>query len=474
MYDRMNYTKINDEILAKLQAVVGEKNILTDPELLQPYSHDEVTDPVYHHMPEAVVFIESAEQAAAVMRLANAFHFPVVPRGAGTGLACGAVPVYGGIVLSLEKMNRIIEINEDALYVVVQPGVRTSDLQKAVEARGLFYAGDPCSGDSCFIGGNIATNAGGNRAVKYGTTRHQVYAIEVVTPQGKIVNLGARLQKQSTGYCLDQLVIGSEGTLGIITCATLRLLPKPKYPLDILAVFADVEQAIGVVHKVIKAGIMPTCVEFMDNITIRSVESFLHEKLQGSDTGNYIIIQVEGMSEEDRDDKAVLLDELCMDSGASSVLVADSAKIWRARKSFAEAVRAESLIVCKEDVVVPVDQEPVLLHHILQLARKYDLITRIASHAGDGNIHLNILKNEASSYEAWNAKIHEMQQELYGIIYQLGGRLSGEHGIGYKRKHLMEKFTDPDELELMRAVKKAFDPNDVLNPGKIFDLPELD
>ncbi len=466
----MPYTPINDEILTRLKEIAGSKNVLTETDAMQPYSHDEVTDPAYHHMPEAVVFAESAQQAAAIVQLANEYHFPVVPRGAGTGLACGAVPIYGGIVLSLEKMNHILEINTDSLYAVVEPGVRTSDLQKAAEEKGLFYAGDPCSGDSCFIGGNIATNAGGNRAVKYGTTRHQVYSIEIVNPTGRIVQLGARLQRQSTGYCLDQLVIGSEGTLGIITKATLKLLPKPRYKLDLLAVFDDTAASIGVVNKIIKAGITPTCVEFMDNITIKSVERYLNETLQGSDTGNYLIVEVEGTSEDDLDDKAIVLDELCTASGASSVLVADPARIWQARKAFAEAVRAESLIVCKEDVVVPVDQEPRLLARILELARKYGLITRIASHAGDGNIHLNILKNEDLTYEQWEEKVSENQQELYRFIYQLGGRLSGEHGIGSKRKALMEEFTNPDELAMMRAVKKALDPNNILNPGKIFDV----
>lgn len=466
----MKYEEISQETLCKIKSIVGEKNVITDSDMIQPYSHDEVTDPAYHHMPEVVAYAESAQQTADLVKLANERHFPVVPRGAGTGLACGAVPIYGGLVLSLEKMNKILEINEDALYAVVEPGVRTSDLQAAAEAKGLFYAGDPCSGDSCFIGGNIATNAGGNRAVKYGTTRHQVYAIEIVSPTGTIMNLGARLQKQSTGYCLDQLVIGSEGTLGIITQATVKLLPKPQFTLDLLAVFHSVEDAIGVVNKVIRAGIMPTCVEFMDNITIRSVERYLNEKLQGSEEGNYLIIQVEGINEEDLDDKAVTLDEICTENGSSSVLVADSEKIWRARKSFAEAVRAESLIVCKEDVVAPVDKEPQLLHEILLLAKKYNLITRIASHAGDGNIHLNIIKNEELSYEDWDKNVKDMQQELYKTIYALGGRLSGEHGIGYKRKHLMEEFTDPNELEWMKAIKKTLDPNNILNPGKIFDI----
>ena len=466
----MKYEKITPEIIATLKTIVGDKNVVTDADTMQPYSHDEVTDPAYHHMPDAVVFPETAEQVSAIVKLANAHHFPVIPRGAGTGLACGAVPIYGGVVVSTEKMNKIIEINEDALYAVVEPGVLTSDLQDAASAKGLFYAGDPCSSGSCFIGGNIATNAGGNRAVKYGTTRHQVYSVEVVNPLGNIVTLGTRLKKQSTGYCLDQLIIGSEGTLGIITKATVKLLPKPKYALDLLAIFNDREHAIGVVNKVLKAGITPTCVEFMDNVTIKSVEKYLHENLQGSDKGNYIIIEVEGINEDDLDDKAVQLDELCTENGATSVLVADHDKIWAARKSFAEAVRAETLIVDKEDVVVPVDKEAELLDFILKQAKKYNLITRIASHAGDGNIHLNILKNDDTTYEDWDSRVKANQQELYAYIYKLGGRLSGEHGIGYKRKHLMEQFTDPEELAMMKAIKKALDPNDILNPGKIFDV----
>lgn len=466
----MEYTKISQEILAKLQALVGAQNVITEQEQLAIYAHDEVTDPAYHHLPEAVVFAENTQQVAAVVKLANEYKFPVVPRGAGTGLACGAVPIYGGVVLSLEKMNKIIEINADAMYAVVEPGVRTSDLQAAAAEKGVFYAGDPCSGDSCFIGGNVATNAGGNRAVKYGTTRHQVYAIEVVNPTGHIVQLGARLQKQTTGYCLDQLVIGSEGTLGIITQITVKLMPLPKYSMDLLAVFESAEAAIGTVNKLIKGGITPTCVEYMDNITIKSVERYLGTSLQGSDKGNYLIVEVEAASEDDLDEKACLMDEICTENGAGDVLVAEHDKIWQARKAFAEAVRAESLIVCKEDVVCPVDQEPALLAEILRLAQKYQLVTRIASHAGDGNIHLNILKQEDEDYADWDSRVKANQQELYRFIYAHGGRLSGEHGIGAKRKKLMEEFTNPDELEMMRAIKKALDPNNILNPGKIFDL----
>lgn len=462
------YNPVTPEIINELKNLLGGK-VATDPDIIEPYGHDEVPDSQYARMPEAVVFPETAEQIAAVMKLANKYLIPVVPRGAGTGLACGAVPSYGGIVLSVEKMDKIIEINKESMYMIVQPGVRTDDIQKAAKSVDLFYAGDPCSGDACHIGGNVATNAGGNKAVKYGTTRHQIYSLEVVTPKGDIVTFGGRLEKNTTGYNLEQLIIGSEGTLGIITQITLRLKPLPKDVIDLLAVFPDVESAIAIVGKVLKAGITPTCVEFMDTITIQSVEKFLNEKLPNSDNGNYVIIQVEANNEDEIDDKCVMLDELCTENGAISVLVADPAKIWRARKSFAEAVRHESLTAAKEDVVVPVDQIANMMHEIAALREKYNLVTRTASHAGDGNIHLNILKGEIAD-EEWNDKIEKFQHDLYTVVYRLGGKLSGEHGIGFKRKHLMEEYTNPVELDVMRSIKKAMDPNLILNPGKIFDV----
>ena len=463
------YNPLTAEMVKELETIVGAKNITIDPEKMETYSHDEETDPRYQHMPEAVVFPENAQQIAEIMKLANRCLVPVVARGGGTGLAAAAVPLFGGIVVSTERMNQVLEINTDAMYMVVQPGVRTDDVQKAAKEQGLFYAGDPCSGDSCVIGGNVATNAGGNRAIKYGTTRHQVYAIEVVTPLGKIVKLGGRLEKSTTGYSLDHLVMGAEGTLGIITEITLKLKPLPNKVIDLLAIFPTIDQAIGIVTKVIKAGITPTCVEFMDNGTVKSVEHFLKAKQPHSDVGNYIIIQVEGQSDEDLEDKSVLLDELCMQNGALEVLVADPAKIWHARKSFLEAAREESLIQSKEDMVVPVNQIANLMHQAAEISARYGLVARIASHAGDGNVHFHVLKGTLTD-EKWDETLKAFQKEVYTLVYKLGGKLSGEHGIGYKRRHLMEEYTNPDELDMMRAIKKALDPNLILNPGKIFNV----
>lgn len=463
------YNQVTDDIVAKLREVLSPRQVVTDASIIESYSHDETPGSEYVHMPDAVVFPENTEQVSAVIKLANQFRFPIIPRGAGTGLACGAVPSYGGVVMSLEKMNQIIEINQDSMYMVVEPGVRTEDVQKAAKSADLFYAGDPCSGDSCFIGGNVATNAGGNKAVKYGTTRHQIYSLEVVMPTGEVTTLGARIEKNTTGYNLEQLIIGAEGTLGIITNITLRLKPLPKQAIDLLAVFPDVESAIGIVTKLIKSGITPTCVEFMDTITIQSIERYLKEKLPNSDVGNYIIIKVETDTEEELDDRSVAIDDLCTANGALTVLVADSEKIWHARKAFTEAVRAESLVVTKEDIVVPVDQIAAMMHEIKVLRENYKVETRIAGHAGDGNIHLDILKRDMPDDE-WNDTITKFQHSLYPIVYRLGGKLSGEHGIGFKRKGLMEEFTDSVELSAMRAIKKALDPNNILNPGKIFDV----
>ena len=463
------YNPVTPAIVSELAGIVGEKNVSTDPDKLYPYSHDEVTETRYHHMPEVVVFPETAAQVADVIKLANRELVPVVPRGAGTGLACGAVPIYGGIVLALEKMNKIVEMDPVNMYIVVQPGVRTEDVQKTAEKHQLLYAGDPCSGDSCFIGGNVATNAGGNRAVKYGTTRHQVYQVEVVTPTGEITRLGGRLNKSTTGYCLEQLVVGSEGTLGVITEMTLKLVPKPKHVIDLLAVFPDIDSAIAFIAVIAKAGITPTCIEFMDNVAIRCVENFTKEKLPYDENGNYLIMQIEADNEEKLEDIAATMDELCTANGALALLVPNSAQIWKARKSFAEAVRHETLIHSNEDIVVPIDKMPEAMRYMSSICEKHGAAARTVSHAGDGNIHLSILQGSVPDDE-WVERLSRIHHEIFDFVYPIGGKLSGEHGIGYKKKALMQEYTDPVELALMRAVKKAWDPNLILNPGKVFDV----
>lgn len=465
-----SYHTVTNEIVNSLRAIVGDKGVSVDPDRLVQYEKDEGVGRQYYRRPDAVVYPATAEETAKILKLANAERIPVVPRGAGTGLEFGAVVnSYGGIILSTEKMNRILEVNEEKMYMVVEPGVLTSDIQAAAKAVGLLYAGDPCSGDSCFIGGNAATNAGGNRAVKYGTTRDQIYSIEVVTPTGDITTLGGRLKKMSTGYPLEKIVIGSEGTLGVITKLTLKLVPLPKCSVNVLAVFPTIDEAMSIVNALPKAGIEPTCLEFMDNASVRVTEAFLGEKQPHSDIGNYMIIQVDSNDEDSLDDLCVALDEICRSHGALDVFVADAERIWKVRKNFSDASVTDSPVMIMEDFVVPTDELATLLKKLEKISSDLDQPVRSVAHAGDGNLHMDVLKKDTPD-DVWPAKAAAFNKAAYDAVYSLGGRISGEHGIGEKRKGLMAQYTDPVELALMKAVKKAFDPNDILNPGKIFDI----
>lgn len=463
------YNPITPAEVAELRKILGEKNVTTDAEKMEPYSHDELTDPKYVRMPEVVVFPTTTEQVAEVVKLANAKVIPIIPRGAGTGLASAAVAFQGGIVLSLEKMNKVLELDKENMVMVVEPGATTGAVQEAANENGFLYAGDPCSGDSSFIGGNVATNAGGNKAVKYGTTRQQVLGVEVVTAEGEVVTFGGKCKKDATGYSLVNLMVGSEGTLGVITKIYLKLVALPKNVMDLLAVFPDLNSAIGIVPKIMNAGITPVCVEFMDNEAIKSCEKFLNEKLPHSENGYYIIVSIEGDSEELLEDQCATIDELCSENGSLSVLVADPAKIWKARKAFAEADRARSLIFSMEDLVVPMNKIPETIEKIAELSQKYGITIHCAGHAGDGNIHANILKDNMSDDE-WNTKLAQLEEEIYQAVYALGGKLSGEHGIGHKRVKLMEKFANPVEIKMMKNIKRALDPNLILNPGSVLDL----
>ena len=462
------YNKVTEEVIAALRQAIGEAYVYVDSEKLEQYKTDEETDVRFHHLPEVVVAPANTEEVAAVMKIANHYVIPVTPRSAGTSVSCGAIAVCGGIVLLLERLNKIIEVNEDAMYMVVEAGARTSEIQELANSKGLLYAGDPCSSDSCLIGGNIATNAGGNKAVRYGTTRHQVYEIEVVTPTGEITNLGARLNKKTTGYCLEQLIMGSEGTLGIITKATLKLMPLAPYKLDILAIFTNLEQAIGIVPVLIKAGLNPTSVEFMANEFVRSTSDYCEIRLPHYEDGNYVIITVETFNEDELESKMEQLDELCNANGATDVLEADE-RVWKLRRNCLESTRVLSLINSSDDLVVPVEKIAYTIEHLTKVAQDYPFKMFTLAHAGDGNLHFTMLKGELSD-EEWESELTRFHEEAYPFIYSMGGRLSGEHGIGAKKIGPMEKYTDPVELEMMRAVKKALDPKNILNPGKIFNM----
>lgn len=461
------FNPVTTELIEELKQVCGTINVLTDPEKLELYKTDEEGNPKYHRLPEVVVLPGCTEEVSAIVKLANKYLVPITPRSAGTSLSGGAIPVYHGIVLLMERMNKIIELNADSLYITVEAGVRTEDIQDIAQENNMLYAGDPCSADSCLIGGNIATNAGGNKAVKYGTTRHQVYSLEIVTPTGEITNVGARLNKNSTGFALEQLIMGAEGTLGIITKATLKLVPLAPHRMDLLAIFTDLEQSIQLVGKILKAGINPTSIEFLENAAVQSTSRYTGVVLPHMDKGHYVIVTLESFNEEDLEENICNLDEICTEAGAIEVLEADE-RVWKLRKNFTEAARVDSLISMTEDAVVPVDQIANTIVKLEEIRAKYGVEVRTAAHIGDGNIHFKLLKCTLTD-EEWNKALEAMHKEVFDYIYSVGGRISGEHGIGFKKTGIMKTFTDPVEFSIMQTIKKAMDPNNILNPGKIFE-----
>jgi len=469
------YNPVTAEIVRELIDIVGERYVIHgDTDKLEPYSHDEVPDPEYAHMPEAVVRPDSPEQIVAIMKLANREHIAVTPRGAGSGLSGGAVPLHGGIVLLVDRMNRILEVDEENMMVVVEPGVVTAEINEVLAERGLFYAGYPMSLETCYIGGNVAENAGGGKAVKYGVTGRYVTGLEVVTPTGDLVQLGGKLIKDVTGYNMIGLMVGSEGTLGIFTKITLKLLPLPKASVDLLVLFESAEEAIGAVPRIMtRGGIIPTAIEFMDRSSVQAACEYLNESIPYQQAGAMLLITVDGPDERQVIREYETIGEQCLEAGAIEVYVADNAttseRVWKVRRNIAEAFAIISVHQGNEDLVVPMAAIPKLVAGMERLAGKYGVRVPAYGHAGDGNLHTRIVKNPDWSMEQWDETFPKVLGELYTLTAELGGRISGEHGIGHKRKKYMEMFVSPEYLDMLRSLKHAMDPNGVLNPGKIFD-----
>jgi glycolate oxidase len=471
----MKYNPVTEEILAELREIVGEKNVLTDEEKIEAYSHDETPAEQYGHMPEVVLTPNTAEEIAAVMKLANRELIPVTPSGARSGLSGGAIPDHGGIVVSVENMDEVIEIDYDNLMMVLEPGVIMNSVNEMLEDSGLFFAGYPMSVETCYLGGNIAENAGGGKAVKYGVTGRYIMGLELVTPTGDIVQLGGKRVKDVTGYDLKQLIVGSEGTLGIVTKATIKLMPKPTQRVGLLALFKDEETAISTVPKIMtEGGIIPTSIEFMDKLSVKTSCDYLNEHLPYQDAGAMLLIEVDGIKEDVVNADSEIIGELCLDNDAIEVYVADNhttrERIWSVRRNIAEAFKVVSPHQSLEDIVVPTANIPKLMPHLDRISKKYDIQIPCYGHAGDGNLHATLVKNPDHSMEEWYKIEEEALVELYQATRDLGGTLSGEHGIGSKRKKYMEMMMSPAELNLMRGVKKAFDQNNIMNPGKIFDM----
>ena len=474
-----SYQPVTPAIVAQLRTIVGEKYVIYDDlERLLDYAHDEVAGVEYAHMPEAAVKPATAAEISEIMLLANRERIPVTPRGAGSGLSCGAVPVYGGILLSLERLNRILEIDRENMVVVVEPGVVTNDVNEAIREYGLFYAGYPMSVELCFVGGNVAENAGGGRAIKYGVTGRYVLGLEVVLPTGEIVQLGGKRVKDVTGYDLLHLMVGSEGTLGIFTRITLRLLPLPKARAVLLIPFADVPTAIGAVPRIMTQGrIIPTSVEFMDRLSVQTAYDYIGERPPHPDIGAMLLIEVDGYSRDQVEAEYNSIIDLCLELGALDVYVGNTPtaerRMWRPRQDMAEAFKAVCPVQSLEDIVVPLAQIPDLMPELERLSQQYDVLIPCYGHAGDGNLHATIVKRPEGSMEEWRAQLPAILEDLYKVVARLGGTISGEHGIGSKRAYYLPLVMGPTLIALQRRIKRAFDPLNILNPGKIFPQEQV-
>jgi len=465
------YQPVDEAILRRLREISGSKAVFADEETRDIYSRDETLG--LSHRPEVVVKPASSKEIMAIMRLANRENIPVVPRGRGTGLSGGAVPLNGGIVLSCERMERIIEIDSENLMVTTEPGVITGELQKAVEAEGLFYPPDPASLESCSIGGNVAEGAGGSRAVKYGTTKDYVNGLEIVLPTGEMIRTGGKVVKDVTGYNLTQLIIGSEGTLAVVTQIILRLIPLPKFRMDLLVPYASMDNAAQTVSEIIRARIVPAAIEFMERNCFDLAESFTKRKLAFRDAGAHVLISLDGNQQENLEEDRDRVGEICEKNGAFDILIANTRtameRMWEGRKCLFEAANQVGGMYRSLDVVVPRSMIPALVKKIQEISERYQTKAMSFGHAGDGNVHVLLFKGELTD-EEWEMLIDKAERDLYRETIGLGGRITAEHGIGLLRKSFLPLNLEPYQIEILKRLKKAFDPKNILNPGKIFDF----
>lgn len=467
---RPTLNRVTPALLAELRTALGAGNVQTDPEALDRAGSDETEDLVF--LPDVVVTPGSTDEVAAVMRLATRYRVPVTPRGAGTGLSGGALPVQGGIVLSTARLNRIVEIDRANLMAVVEPGVITQVFQEAVEAEGLFYPPDPASRGSCFLGGNLAECSGGPRAVKYGVTKDFVTGIEAVLPNGDVVHHGGKLLKNVTGYNLTQLIIGSEGTLAVITKIWFRLLPLPKHRTMLLVPFDDLESCARAVPAIMHAGVIPSVLEFLEREAVKITEEHLGKSFPASDAAAHLLIELDGNDEGVIQREAERVAEIVLAEGARDVLAAETDarmnELWTMRRAMGTAVKSVS-VYKEEDTVVPRSNLVPLLLGVKEIAARHGIRTVCYGHAGDGNLHVNVLKMDLPD-DRWNQVLDPAIREIFALTVGLGGLISGEHGIGWVQKGYMPIAVTREEMSLMRAVKRAFDPDGILNPGKI--LPD--
>ncbi|MGI4020587.1 MAG: FAD-binding oxidoreductase [Janthinobacterium lividum] len=465
----MSFNMINEAILNQIKKIAGADAVFTDQNELENYSHDETED--LHFYPEVLVKPQTSAQISELMKLANQHQIPVTPRGGGTGLSGGALPVNGGLLIAMEKFNKILEIDERNLQATVEPGVITEVFMNAAAEKGLLYPVDPASKGSCFIGGNVSHGSGGPRVVKYGTIREYILNLEVVLPTGEVIWTGANTLKFASGYNLTQLMIGSEGTLGIITKIVVKLVPKPTQDLLMLASFQTDEDACAAVSAIFRAGVIPSAVEFMERKGVEWVMQ--HDAISFDlkpEVSSFLLIEVDGNNMDVLFSDCEKINEVLEQHQCLDVLFADSSaqkeELWRLRRTMAVSVKSNS-VYKEEDTVVPRAELPHLMKGIKSIGTKYGFESVCYGHAGDGNLHVNIIKANMSD-DDWNNQIKHGIREIFELTVSLGGTISGEHGIGLVQKDYMSLKFSEIHLNLMRGIKQVFDPNGILNPGKIF------
>ena len=463
----MEYKKLDVKDIEFLKSVVGQERVYTDGDINEDYSHDELGG--ISKMPDAMVEVLSTEEVSKIMSYAYKNNIPVVVRGSGTGLVGASVPIHGGIMINMTKMNRILEIDEENLTLTVEPGVLLMEIGKFVEEQDLFYPPDPGE-KSATIGGNISTNAGGMRAVKYGVTRDYIRGLEIVLPNGKVIQVGGKVVKNSSGYSIKDLICGAEGTLAIVTKAILKLLPLPKKAISLLIPFPNLEIAINTVPKIIKSKSIPTAIEFMQKEVILAAEEFLGKKFPDNSSDAYLLLTFDGNTKEDIEKDYEKVANICLEEGALDVYISDTDErkeaVWSARGAFLEAVKASTTEMDECDVVVPRNKVAAFVKYTDELQKQFDIRIRSFGHAGDGNLHVYVLKDDLTQ-EEWDQKLKDVFECMYKKSVELNGLVSGEHGIGFAKKpYLFEQYGE-EYMELMKNIKLAFDAKNILNPGKV-------
>ncbi|MGY5240927.1 FAD-binding oxidoreductase [Clostridium tertium] len=464
----MQYNKVLEKNIEEIKGLINDNDrIFYGENINEDYSHDELG--FVRKFPEIVVKVSTTEEVSNIMKYAYENNIPVTARGSGTGLVGSCVPLNGGIIIDLSGMNNILELDEENLTLTVEPGVLLMEIGKFVQEHDLFYPPDPGE-KTATIGGNISTNAGGMRAVKYGVTRDYVRGLEVVTPKGDILNLGGKVVKNSSGYSIKDLIIGSEGTLGIITKATLKLLPLPKKSISLLVPFKELENAIETVPKIIKSKSVPTAIEFMQGEVILAAEEYLGKKFPDHSSDAYLLLTFDGNSKEEIEKNYEKVADICLNEGAIDVFISDTEErqeaIWSARGAFLEAIKSSTTEMDEVDVVVPRNKVAGFVKFTHKLQKEHEIRIKSFGHAGDGNLHIYILRDDLSEDE-WQSKLNNVMKRMYDKAKELSGQVSGEHGIGYAKKEYLSDSLSEENIEIMRGIKLVFDPKNILNPGKV-------